>query len=272
MVKRQIIFASLKGGVGKSFCTRTFVDLARRSGRTVSAWDLDGGTGSLARRYADRRPEVGVATENVRDDRAPGGWIDALFGAADDVVLDVPGGALGDLLRVLDGGAASLVAQAREADRELVLVSVIGTDPDATETPQEAIERFGPDVHHVVLKNGLFGEREDFVVYDGYTDEVTGVSEYEGVTGQMVRDAGGEVVYLPRLNGRTSALLALKNLTFVEGAEAVSTLGRRHAFNTRAWLELAVAEFAGTWIATDGATPTPKLSLLKRPRAASVSA
>ncbi len=103
-VKRQIIFASLKGGVGKSYGARMFLDTARRVGRRVSAWDLDGATGSLARRYSDRDPEVGAGTEDVRNPRAPGAWLDALYGGADDVLLDVPGGALGDLLRVIDVG------------------------------------------------------------------------------------------------------------------------------------------------------------------------
>ncbi len=166
-MKRQIIFASDKGGVGKSYGSRTFLDLARRAGRTVSAWDLDGSTGSLALLYPDRNPQVGAGIEDVRDPKAKGEWLEALYGAADDVLLDVPGGALDDLTRVLDGGAPSLVAEARNAGRELVVVSVIGIKRDATGTPQDAIDRFGSAVHHVVLKNGYFGDADDFVIFDG---------------------------------------------------------------------------------------------------------
>lgn len=257
MVRRQIVFASAKGGAGKTFGSRTFIDTARRAGRTVSAWDLDGATGSLALLYPSRDPEIGVATEDVREPRAPGAWLDALHSRADDVVLDVPGGALVDLLRVLDGGAASLVAEAKAADRELVIVSVIGIKRDATGTPQEAIERFGTAVHHVVLKNGYFGEESDFGIYDGIarpTPEDPNARKY-GKTGAIVKAAGGAVVYLPKLNPWTDALLDVEGLTFVQGIEALEVIGRRHSSNVRAWLASAEEAMAGSWLCPKGVVP-----------------
>ncbi len=255
-MKRQLIFASLKGGVGKSYGARVFLDSARRAGRRISAWDLDGATGSLARRYPDRDPEVGAGTEDVRNPRAPGAWLDALYGGADDVLLDVPGGALGDLLRVIDGGAPALAAEAKAASRELVVVSVIGTQPDATETPQEAIERFGASVHHVVMKNGFFGAVDDFVIYDGiFGLGEDGKGRKYGFTGELVREIGGEVVYLPKLNPITDALLGVENLTFVEGIEALDLLGRRHTANVRSWLASAEGALTGSWLCPKGDVP-----------------
>jgi len=261
-MKRQIIFASDKGGVGKSYGSRTFLDLARRAGRTVSAWDLDGSTGSLALLYPDRNPQVGAGIEDVRDPKAKGEWLEALYGDADDVLLDVPGGALDDLARVLDGGAPSLVAEARNAGRELVVVSVIGIKRDATGTPQDAIDRFGSAVHHVVLKNGYFGDADDFVIFDGIdrpTDDDPKARKY-GKTGAVVRDAGGEVIFLPRLNPITDALLDVEDLTFVQGIEALELLGRRHSSNVRAWLATAETALAGSWLAPNGDVPTAKAS------------
>ena len=164
-----------KGGVGKSTTARAFIDLARPTGRRVSAWDLDKGTGSLALVYQDRNAEVGCACEDVREKRSPGAWLDAFHGEADEVVLDVPGGAMGDLLRFCGpGGAESLVEFVSKAGRELVIVSVIGTRRDSMLTAQDAVEQFGSAVRHVVVKNGVFGDEQDFVVYDGYDDPATG--------------------------------------------------------------------------------------------------
>ena len=254
-MKRLLIYASLKGGVGKSFGARVFLDTARRAGRTVSAWDLDGNTGSLAILYPDRDPLVGVAIEDVRDPRCVGAWLEALYGDADDVLLDVPGGAFDDLLRVLEGGAASLVSEAKSSERELVLVSVIGTKKDSTPTPLDMIERFGVnDVHHVVLKNGFFGEPNAFLIYDGIRD-VNGIVVEYGKAAPRVAAAGGEVVYLPKLNGEADTLLDAKALTFQVGSTAIEVLGRRHAANVRLWLGNAASAMAGTWLDPFGSVP-----------------
>ena len=158
-LKRAIVLASQKGGVGKSTVAKAFIDLARRAGRRVSAWDLDRGTGSLALVYQVRDADVGCACEDVRATRAPGAWLDAFHGEADDVVLDVPGGAMGDLLRFCPGGADSLVDFVTKAGREFVLVSVIGTRRDSMTTAQDAVEAFGAPTHHVVVKNGVLATR-----------------------------------------------------------------------------------------------------------------
>lgn len=263
--KRQIIFASPKGGVGKSYAARMFLDSARRGGRRVSAWDLDGATGSLASLYADENPEVGAGREDVRSARAKGAWLDALHGPADDVMLDVPGGALDDLERIVTGGAPSLVAEARDAKRDLVIVSVIGIKRDATGGPHDAIERFAPEpgVHHVVLKNGLFGDVADFVIFDGIPADSSASTPQERKFGRMsdlVRKVGGEIVYLPKLNPLTDALLDVEGLTFVEGINAVGTLGRRHTSSLRAWLKSSEEALAGTWLSPLGDVPSEKLA------------
>ncbi len=257
-MRRAIVFASSKGGAGKSFCAHAFLTMARAAGRRVAAFDLDSETSSLAILHPDRDPEVGVAAEDVRDDRARGAWIEAFHGGADDVLLDVPGGALGDLLRWFAGGASSLVAEAKAANRELVIASVIGPKRDSIATAQVMVERFGSSAHHVVVKNAFFGDAreyraEDWIIFDGQpapTEENPNAMRF-GKTGKLVREVGGEVVVLPRLPVVTDALLEEYGLSFATGLNAIDQLGRRHAGNLRYWLDEVRTNFAGTWLSAD---------------------
>jgi hypothetical protein len=243
---------------------RVIIDLGRRAGRSVSAWDLDQGTGSLALVYRDRNAEAGCAVEDVRDKNAEGAWLDAFHGSADDVVLDVPGGAMDDLLRLCAGGAETLAQEARQAGRELVVVSVIGTQRDSTATPTAALNLFGSLAHHVVVKNGYFGEEEDFVVYEGLDDPATGERRF-GKTAQRVREVGGEVVYLPKLNAIAMALVDQHEMTFAEGALAIEKLRRRHSTNIRAWLAIVEEALAGTWLSSKGeVSSAPPIGAKKR--------
>jgi hypothetical protein len=252
-IKRVTFFIASKGGVGKSTTARAFIDNARANSRAVSAWDLDGQTGSLALVYPVGDPFRGVATEDVRDAKAPGAWLDALYSAADDVVLDVPGGAVGDLMRTFAGGARALIAECKEAGREVVVCSVIGIKKDSVASAQQAVEVFGADVHHVVVKNGLWGEQGDFVIYEGVgSDE----SRRYGRTSEMVRSVGGETVYLPRLSPAADAMADDAGLSYAAAAIGIETLGRRHAANVRYWLDEARDMFAGTWLDVTGAVPT----------------
>jgi len=70
-----------------------------------------------------------------------------------------------------------------------------------------------------------------------------------------VREFGGEVLYLPKLNPVTDALLGVENLTFVQGIEALDILGRRHTANVRSWLASAEAALTGTWLCPKGDVP-----------------
>ncbi len=250
--KRVTFFVASKGGVGKSTTARAFIDNTRAAGRTVSAWDLDGQTGSLALVYPVGDPVHGVAIEDVRDPKAPGAWLDALHGSADEVVLDVPGGAVGDLMRTFSGGAKALVAECKASGREVVVCSVIGIKKDSVASAQQAVEVFGRDVHHVIVKNGLWGDVADFVIYEGIGE---GEARKYGRTSDMVRAVGGETVYLPHLSAAADAMADDAGLSYAKAAESIETLGRRHAANVRYWLDEARDTFAGTWLDVAGALP-----------------
>lgn len=262
-VKRVAFFVASKGGVGKSTTARVFIDNSRAAGRSVSAWDLDGQTGSLALVYPVGDPTVGVAVEDVRDLKAPGAWLDALHSDADDVVLDVPGGALGDLMRTFSAGAKALVAECKNSGREIVVCSVIGIKKDSVASAQQAVEVFGADVHHVVVENGLWGEKSDFVIYEGVGE---GEARKYGRTADMVRNVGGETIFLPRLAAAADAIADDAGLTYAEAASAIEALGRRHAANVRYWLDEARDKFANSWLDVAGNTPVSKV---RRERVAS---
>lgn len=267
-MKRVIIVTAKKGGSGKSTTAKAFIDLTRAAGRKVSAWDLDGQTGSLAFVYPPGDPVSGVGIEDIRDPRCAAAWLDAFHGDADEVLLDVPGGALDDLLRTFSGGAKSLVAAVKESGRELVIVSVLGLKKDSTATAQEAVEIFGTTARHVVVLNGFFGDRRDFIVYDGFVHPTTGEAKF-GRTSRQVAEAGGETTFIPRMEAQSDIMLDLEGMSIARGASAVSEIGRKHSGNVRYWLVEVKDAFAGTWLDVDGDVPSSKA---RKPSLASVSA
>lgn len=265
MSKRAIIVTSKKGGVGKSTTAKALIDLTRASGRSVAAWDLDGQTGSLAFVYPPGDPLTGVGTEDIRDPRAPGAWLESFHSDADDVIVDVPGGALDSLLGTFSGGSAALVKEIRSSGRELVVVSVLGHKKDATATAQEAVEIFGKDARHVVVLNGFFGSQADFIVYYGFQGP-DGTSRF-GQTAKMVESVGGETVFLPRMNAQADVLLDLESMSMANGSTAIAALGRKHSGNIRYWLDEVADAFKGTWLDVNGNVPQN----VKRKAAAAVN-
>jgi hypothetical protein len=197
-----------------------------------------------------RDPEVSCGCEDIRDPNSQGAWLDAICGDANDVILDVPGGALGDLLRFAPGGAPSLVDFVAKAGREFVLVSILGTRRDSMNTAQDAVEMFRSPTRHVVVKNGMFGREEDFIVFDGYEDPITHEQVY-GATAAAVEAVGGEVVYLPELDSKTMDILDRRSMTFAVGAESAAAIGRKSAWYTRAWLDQIAVNFAGTYLSVN---------------------
>lgn len=269
-MKRVIIVSAKKGGSGKSTTAKALIDLTRAAGRTVSAWDLDGQTGSLAFVYPPGDSIAGVGTEDIRDPSSKAAWLDAFHCDANDVLLDVPGGALDDLLRTFTGGAKSLVAAVKESGRELVIVSVLGLKKDSTATAQEAVEIFGTAAHHVIVLNGFFGDRRDFIVYDGFSHPTTGEAMF-GRTSRQVSEVGGETMFVPRMEAQSDIMLDLEGMSMARGAGAISEIGRKHSGNVRYWLAEVKQSFAGTWLDVDGNTPSEP-SKSRKSSLASVSA
>ncbi len=252
-VRRAIIVAANKGGVGKSFATRAWLDITRSTTqRRVSAWDLDGANGSLSLYYEDEDPLTGVGLDDVSSSSSTA-WLDAMYDdSADDVILDVPGGKAAALYQTFAGGPSDLVKFICEAGRQIVLVSVIGPKTDSLATVIDSIDAFGTSVEHVILKNGFFGASEEFIIFDGYTDD-NGVKKF-GKTREKAAEARATIVYLPKLSSATDAVIDEASLSFAAAAKAAMTIGRRHSFNAASWLRLVEKSYAGTPIAVDGRT------------------
>lgn len=174
--RRLVIYAANKGGVGKSMLCRAHIDIARAANRNVAAYDLDAANGSVARLYSDRDPMVGAGIADITVER-DSSWLDVLDSSADDVVYDVPGGKMDALLRTFTGGGEAFAEYVAKSNRELVIVSPIGVKKDALHTITDAITAFGSSMkagttHHVIVKNGFFGDDSDFLVFDGYDDNL----------------------------------------------------------------------------------------------------
>jgi hypothetical protein len=241
--RRVIAFVASKGGVGKSVSARALIDLIRmNTTRKVSAWDLDGGTGSLAL-YYDEDPVSGVGLNNVSDPSQTD-WLEAMYDdSVDDIVLDVPGGKTEALYQTFTGGPSDLVKFIRRADRELILVTVIGTNKDSVATVVQSIEMFGDSVTHVVLKNGFWGASNKVIIFDGF--EESGRRRFGKVRSDAEK-AGASIIYLPRVDETTYALLDHDSITFAKGINEAAAIGRKAAFQAESWLQLVSDAFKNT--------------------------
>jgi len=178
--------------------------------------------------------------------------VDALYSAAVDVVLDVPGGAVGDLMRTFSGGARALVAECKAAGREVIVCSVIGIKKDSVASAQQAVEVFGADVHHVIVKNGLWVNRATSSFTMAW--EAASLASMVYFRHGLFRRRGDHLPFrashqLPTRWQKMPPLLC-------RGCNSYETLGRRHAANVRYWLDEARDTFAGTWLDVTGAVPS----------------
>lgn len=226
--------------------------------RSLDVYDLDGNSASLSLIYPGGNARTGVIGEDIRDPQATK-WVDALVGDADDVLLDVPGGGIRDLVSVFDDGSgdvnsavASLIETAKRRDREIVIVSIVGTLDDLILPVQDALEVFGARVHHVVVKNGLYAERADqFVKFDGLLDVESGAEIFpRSETSKMVEAHNGEVVFFPKMKPIAQQVAALNRLSYFEAGD-IANEGKmtvRHANDMRTWLRSVADNFSGTWL------------------------
>lgn len=264
-VRRLLVCAANKGGVGKSMIVRAFIDLTRRMGRTVSGWDLDKYNGSLSRLYTPKGDSIadsiqGIGLNDITDQSARG-WVDAIYSDAQDVVLDIPGGRMKEFVTALSGipsdtedeqeltRSAELVARfVADAGREFVLVSPIGRKKDSLVGFRDAAKYFGKSVHHVVVKNGFFGSVDQFEIFDG--DNSEGERRF-GAMGDLARSLEAEILYVERLNSFADAVADYYDLSFAAATEARARIGRA-ALYTSYWLDGVEKAFRGSWLDVRG--------------------
>jgi MinD-like ATPase involved in chromosome partitioning or flagellar assembly len=231
--------------------------------RTVDAFDLDAKTQSLALIYnpggkAAFDARTTVAVEDVSDKEATR-WIDAIAGDADDVLIDVPGGRMDDLANTFNAGPQAIVKLAQEYDREVVVVSVIGTKRDAIAPVFDAIDMFGKTVRHVVVKNGLFSPKNQFVIFEGLEIEDNGQKKkLFGKAAEAAHSVNAEIVFFPVLDSVADQLADANELPYAKAADDEDTMHLRHARNVRYWLDEVENAFRGTWLDPLGNVPGGK--------------
>ena len=250
--RRVIATVAPKGGVGKTFVAKVLYDLLPSHGRRVTAWDLDAATGTFAVYHDD------IKTFDLQETQSSYSWLDDCHrDDIDDVLIDVPGGRINDLLRTFgDDSVEALVTAVADTGRELVIVSPIGVMIAETVTAQVVLNAFaGTGARVVIVKNGRFGSPHDFVIYDGI--QVGGERRY-GATSDLAASIGAESIFLNCLSPSLLAQSDAERLRLIEAAGPIGAkrLGQLGATRMRVYLAAISADFRGTSIDLEGAVPT----------------
>jgi hypothetical protein len=217
----------------------------------VAAWDLDAATGTFAVYHDD------IKTFDLNETQTSYSWLDDCHrDDIDDVLIDVPGGRINDLLRTFgDNSVEALVAAVSETGRELVIVNPIGVMIAETVTAQIVLNAFARTrARIVIVKNGRFGSPQDFVIYDGV--QVGGERRY-GTTGELAASIGAEAVFLNCLAPSLLAQTDAERLRLIDAAGPIGAerLGQLGATRMRVYLASTSTEFCGTSLDLDGAIP-----------------
>lgn len=257
VTKRAVFVCAEKGGVGKTTFSRGILELYRGAGLQTAAYDTDSRVGSLMQYYgtrdendqliADQDPFKGVGYFDLRTSAERDGLIDAFVTGGDVVLMDLPGGAVGELEEVLGDGQALFKAYA-ENGYEVIVVFLLSKDAKvATRTIGQVINTFGSTAKYVAVKNLGIGAPvnpdEDFKPFDGGVED--GVT-YEGKARRLLEEYGGEVITMPALQSETRKALDNKNYTFAEGMEHLSP---GHHYRIKVWLEHLLAQVNQTALA-----------------------
>jgi hypothetical protein len=250
-VRRLIATLAPKGGVGKTYVAKLLFDLLPTRSRVVSAWDLDAATGTFSV-YSDA-----IKTFDLNGKRSSYSWLDDCHREdIDDVLIDVPGGRIDDLLATFgDNGIDALVQSIRASGREFVVITPIGVMIAETVTAQVVLNAFrGTAARLVIAKNGRFGNTEDFIIYDGL--ETDGLRRY-GATSDLARAAGAESIFIPTLAPRLVAQIDAEQMRLQEAAGPVGAerLGRLSSARVQMYLATVGEALSGTSIDLTGVIP-----------------
>lgn len=230
-MRRAIFVLSQKGGPGKSTFSRALLDVLRFArNMTVGAFDADGNVGQLLQYYGERGengrlipnqdPVQGVFPFDIRDKVGRDNVINALDLDADVLLFDLPGGAVNILTTIIraENGIQALVQEYRNAGVAITIVIVMSIVHASASNVVKTIHMFGPDVDYVAVKNLFFGEPEDFLFFDGFTDFQGNTIGGRGKA--LLQQHQGELITMPQLRGREYAFLDLYNLGFTQALKS----------------------------------------------------
>lgn len=220
-MKRWIMVASDKGGTGKSVFSRALADRLRRERVEALLVDGDGAVGQLLQFYGDRddskpvskqSPSTGVMpfsmAGEVKDRDA---LVNMLAYQREVVLCDLPAGSL-TFLKQMEwelGVFELLTAQGYQT----TLVNVISPFRASIRTVIPMLDLGRDRADYVVVENAWFGERDDYLLW--YGDD--GMPASKGKL--LLEERQGITLRMPRLEGRTCALIDAYNLRYSAARE-----------------------------------------------------
>jgi hypothetical protein len=219
-IKRIIMIASQKGGVGKSWYCLSYVDFLRSSGVSLAAYDADGSVGSLMRvlgtrddtgkLLVDQDPLAGIGYYDIRTAER-NLLLDSISRGDKNIVHDLAGGTLRDIMTVVDAGegVAGLLDAYDEYNYRVTIIHVLSPTAAAVQSIGQYLEVFGDRVDHVAVQNRFWGNK--FPFWTGFVD---GAGLHRGgKTREAFRSMGGIEIDLPALANETFAKMDAENLS-----------------------------------------------------------
>lgn len=221
-MKRVIWVTGGKGGTGKSTFARGALDRLLAAGVNVAAFDSDPENAQLHRYYQGMGEGV-VRTELAERDGGDD-MLEAMEEQQPGVVLaDVAAGGSQILMRLQD--ESLFLSSASEMDYGFTIVSVLSPIKDSVNMLKEAMETTkGHGVQHVAVKNLHFGEADDFDLFDASQTKL------------RFKEAGGVVITMRDLLGKTYGAIDRENLPFSLAAKKTGGLPQGDRNRIRQWL------------------------------------
>jgi hypothetical protein len=154
---------SQKGGCGKSFKTRCLAQVGRFWGHEVAVFDGDAQIGSTHR-------ALGAGRYSLRLDGQREELLNSLATGATTLVHDLPGGALLDMAKVVDGGSDgrfdTMLSTVAAYGYSLTLLHLVTPELSTMYSVGQYLKAFGADARHVAVLNRAFGaDDDDFAVW-----------------------------------------------------------------------------------------------------------
>lgn len=230
--KRIIWVTGGKGGTGKSTFARGLLDILRKAGLDVVAFDGDPDNSQLFRFFKDSDAQIsriGIQKRNGADD-----IITEMEVVGTPLILvDVPAGG-GSILSGLEDEAGFLSALS-EVGYQLTVVTVLSRVKDSVNQLKLAMDiTEGYDVAHVAVKNLYYGRAEQFRFLE------------RSKTMQRLLDNGGVVMKMRDLYDDTYERLDEADLSFQQAMLPDSGVIPPDVRKINQWLKHFEAEVATT--------------------------
>ncbi len=202
-LKKLVLVGGNKGGPGKSFFARGFLDLIIESGRSHVAFDTDTQNPDIYRIYNSESNPVQLA--DIAKESGVFKLIDCIEDRELDYVLvDLPGGANRHILSA--EGDYSFFDIVSDAGYQVIYVSVLERIKSSFFSLQTIIELTGDRAQHVAVQNL----------------KNSTVQEFEEFEAQKTRDKlkaiGGEIINMPPLISKAALALDMQDLRFIDAA------------------------------------------------------